>query len=99
MQQLFHDIGKWSDTTFGDERLNSTIHHLELEVGELKVDPFEIEEYADCLLLLFDAARKAGFEFSDLLLAAQMKLEKNKARKWGRDLGEGAIGHLPEAET
>jgi hypothetical protein len=97
MQYLFDAIGKWSDSVFAEDRgPEGAIHHLELEVQELKADPYDLEEYADCQMLLFDAARMAGFSLEDLEVALQIKLEKNKRRKWGKDLGNGAIGHLPD---
>jgi hypothetical protein len=98
MQYLFKAIGEWSDSVFGEARgPEGALHHLELEIQELNAEPYQIEEYADCLMLLFDAARMAGFGLEDLEIALQMKLEKNKRRKWGRDLGNGAVGHLPDA--
>lgn len=95
MRKLFKLIGEWSDSVFGHGRNPSgAIAHLALEVIELAASPYDIEEYADCIHLIFDAARLAGFSYGQLLSAVSIKLEKNKRRKWGKDLGNGAIGHV-----
>lgn len=43
----------------------------------------DVEEYADCIFLVFDACRRAGFTCEDLRVAVNRKLKVNKARKWG----------------
>jgi hypothetical protein len=49
------------------------ICRLELKVQELKADPYDLEEYADCLMRLVEAARMAGFSLEDLNVALQVK--------------------------
>lgn len=41
-----------------------------------------LEEYADCILLIFDSCRRARFRHAELVAACYAKLEKNKARVW-----------------
>lgn len=76
--------GIWSDRTFGsgEDRHRSTMNHLKREVDEIIADPSDLEEYADVLILLVDAARMAGFHTDDLLDAAYAKHEVNKKRTW-----------------
>lgn len=55
------------------------------------------EELADCLILMFDAAHRAGLTFADLADAAAHKLATNKARTWPAWQGtdpDKAIEHL-----
>jgi NTP pyrophosphatase (non-canonical NTP hydrolase) len=40
------------------------------------------EEYADCLMCLFDSAGRAGVTVEDIFEAFAEKLEINKDRKW-----------------
>ncbi len=58
------------------------LKHLAKEVQEVIEDPTNLIEYADCLFLIFDSCRRAGFTFDELLDAAFYKLAVNKRRKW-----------------
>ena len=59
-----------------------TLKHLAKEAKEAQDNPTDITEYADCLFLTIDAARRAGFSWRQLLQAAFNKLEVNKLRTW-----------------
>ena len=79
-------MAEWSQATFGTDAERGAIgplKHLEKEVREAQeaLDPIEI---ADCLLLVFDAARRLGLTLDQLMDAAEWKLEVNKMRKWNR---------------
>lgn len=41
-----------------------------------------LTELADCVFLVFDAARRAGFDYAQLVQACWDKLEVNKQRAW-----------------
>jgi len=60
-----------------------------------KYDPtlFTAEEFADCLFLIFDAARRAGFTFEQLRIAVNEKLKVNRARRWGPKSADGITEH------
>lgn len=90
--------GEWSDKTFGKRNPVAPLHHLKKEVEEVIKEPFDIEEYADCLLLLMDSARIAGFNMDDLYFAAHRKFAKNKQRKWGKPDENGVVEHIRNAE-
>lgn len=82
---LIADHAKWSQTTFGMDGVCGPIgalKHLQKEAAEAMDRPGEIEEYADCFLLLLDASRRAGFSFAELVAGAEEKLLVNKARCW-----------------
>jgi hypothetical protein len=84
-EELSTDHAIWSQLTFGADNKrgpNGPLKHLEKEVQEVIANQSDIEEYADCYLLIVDAARRAGFQFKELIGAADAKLQKNKKRVW-----------------
>lgn len=82
---LFETQRDWSYDTFGDQGFRgpySSLVHLKDEVDEVIAAPDDLEEYADCMILLMDAAWRAGFTADELLTAVQYKTIKNKHRTW-----------------
>jgi len=98
LRELQDTIGQWSEVTFDDTGPLPKIHHLKREVDELLAEPYERFEYADCLILLVDAARKAGLSADALLATAFEKMEVNKQRTWVED-EHGISHHLVTAES
>jgi hypothetical protein len=89
--------GAWADETFGPSLSpDSTIAHLKKEVEELVADPSNVTEYADCMILLIDAARRVGITMDLLLDHCWAKLEINIRRKWGPPDKDGIIEHIKE---
>ena len=97
LKQFWNEHAEWSQATFGTDaergpigpakhlqkEVNEVLEHLE---GETKPDNGALlEEYADCLFLLFDSVRRAGFDLNQLTGMAFWKLEKNKTRIWKRN--------------
>jgi hypothetical protein len=75
----------FSQKTFGADTVRgpiASLEHLREEVEEVIKSPHDLEEYADCMLLIIDASRRAGFDISDVLKACREKQEKNKLREW-----------------
>ncbi len=96
---LQEEAGVFSDVAFGTPQERGPLcplAHLEKEILELKADLNDHSEWADCLLLLLDAARRAGVDADQLILAAFKKLEVNKTRKWGKPDENGVIQHIKE---
>ena len=106
LQNLMNEISEWSDKTFGYGQRNPAIlYHLKKEVNEL-IETFVQSaidspqnrimrmEFADCLMLLLDSAKHAGFTANELLKATGEKLEINKKRKWGKPDENGVVEHL-----
>jgi Protein of unknown function (DUF550) len=89
---------EWSQNTFGSDNERGPIgplKHLAKEVAEVLQDPTDLMEFVDCLFLIFDSTRRAGFTFEELRDAAWKKLEINKARKWQTPpKGDEAIEHV-----
>jgi hypothetical protein len=80
---LVEDNSAWSQATFGSDAERGPIgalKHLEEEAREAQAEPTDILEYADCLLLLLDATRRAGWSVEDLVNAAYDKMKVNKTR-------------------
>jgi hypothetical protein len=95
---LASDISSWSQATFGTDQERGPIgplRHLEKEAKEAQQNPGDITEYADCLILILDAARRAGFKPLPLLRAAMQKMEVNKARKWPKPTSDEPVEHIP----
>lgn len=80
---------EWSLKTFPEATKFSSLEKLRNEIEEVKnelrvgfsVDDLS-EEYADCLMCLFDSAGRAGVLPEQIFQAFALKLEKNKNRKW-----------------
>jgi hypothetical protein len=84
-KDLWAALSRFSDRAFGPPSIRGPIgplKHLEKEAREAQAAPADVVEYADCLLLVFDAARRAGFTIYDLFDAAIAKNERNERRTW-----------------
>lgn len=97
--KVFADHRRWSDKTFGPPNERGPIgplKHLAKEVVEALEKPYDLFEYADCLLLIVDAAARAGFSWPILLNATAEKLARNQARRWPdwRGLPDLPVEHL-----
>jgi hypothetical protein len=92
---IFQEVhGYWSDETFGTRSALGPLNHLLKEVKEVIEDPTNIEEYADCGLLLMDSLRIAGYSMDDLYTAMISKFRKNKTRTWGKPDKNGTVEHI-----
>ena len=90
-------LSEWSQATFGTDAERGPVgplKHLAKEVQECLADPSDLEEYADCLFLVFDATRRAGFTFDQLVEAVFAKLAKNKRREWPRPTSDEPVEHV-----
>jgi hypothetical protein len=95
IQQLQNELCDWADKTFGINRTASpVIAHLIREVYELEETPEDIMEYADCFILLLQAAKLSGYDTDDLIRASFAKMEINKNRKWGKPNADGSVEHI-----
>jgi NTP pyrophosphatase (non-canonical NTP hydrolase) len=93
--QKIHGI--WSDKTFGSTRSPKVpLFHLKKEVEEVLSAPTDPEEYADCFILLLDAARLANIPMQTIFEEMKKKFEKNKSRRWGKPDENGVSEHIKE---
>lgn len=93
-ERLAADHADWSQETFGSDLSRDwtgPLAHLRKEIGEIEEQPMDREEWADALLLLLDAARRAGFNAAGLILAAEYKLSINKNRVWQKPNADGSV--------
>lgn len=100
---LVEEQSQWSQETFGNDQERGPIgplKHLEKEAKEAQDNPTDIMEHADCLLLVLDASRRAGFSPVQLIEAALQKMEINKAREWPKDTPKDtAVEHVRENDN
>ena len=91
-------INTWSTATFGEDhqRFSPIVHHLKKEVQELLDTDGDEMEFADCMMLLLDAAKVKGICGSKVLALTEQKLEINKKRTWGKPDENGVVEHIPE---
>ena len=96
-ERLAAEHAQWSQEAFGGDASRDwtgPLAHLGKEIREIEEQPFDREEWADALLLLLDASRRAGFNAAGLLLAAEYKLSVNKNRIWGEPNADGSVEHV-----
>ena len=93
-QKVQDDIGEFTDKTFGHSTVESKMTHLREELDEVIADPQDELEWADCMILLLDAARRQGFSMDDLQQAINKKMTINRARKWGNADENGVVKHI-----
>jgi hypothetical protein len=74
---------EWSDRQFGNVGPVGPLKHLAKEAIEAAEAPDDISEFADIIMLVWDATRRAGFSDEQLAEAVAEKLERNKRRAWG----------------
>ena len=70
------------------------LHHLKEEVDELIEAPGDITEFADCFILLVQAAKRSGFNMNDLYKASREKHRINTQREWGAPDANGVVKHV-----
>lgn len=94
---LAQDQSDWSQATFGTDQERGplgALRHLEKEARETQAAPDDVEEYADCFLLILDAARRAGISPRQLVEAAQRKMVINRQRTWPRPVDDQPVEHV-----
>ena len=88
----------WSKETFGykgvQDRVDSTIAHIKMELDEAAADPADVEEWADIIILALDAAWRAGATPEEIANTLEQKQKINFARKWGKPNADGVIEHI-----
>ena len=81
---------------FGSEqKTEGTLTHLEKEIQEVREDPDNLIEWADCIILAIDGALRRGHEPKELLNAIWAKLQiiDNRMYPDARDNNE-SIEHI-----
>jgi NTP pyrophosphatase (non-canonical NTP hydrolase) len=86
-----HRISQWSEETFPNQTTSAKIDHLADEVQEVRENPNDGEELADCAILLFNLAERAGV---NLMMEVENKFAKNRKRTWGVPDERGVVKHI-----
>lgn len=83
-QGIIDKQNEFSTKTFGPARgdISGVLKHLEEEMEELRLNPKDVSELADCCILCFELARNMGVSPEDLETAILVKQEKNAKRTW-----------------
>lgn len=89
---------EFSDRAFGTPSERGSLgplKHLAKEAQEALDNPSDVTEYADCLMLVIDAARRQGFTKEQLLAAVLAKIATCEQREWPRSDGDAneAVEH------
>lgn len=90
------DIWEWAKKTFPKSKTENHLNHLLTEIEELKQDPKDILEYADCFIILLHVARQHGISVDILRDAIKIKMDINKKRNWTKPDKDGAQHHIEE---
>lgn len=73
----------WGDKTFGPgPRLKGVLAHIRTELIEVEINPQDISEWADILILTLDGAMRQGFTGSEIIQAYHDKMRVNYSRNW-----------------
>jgi hypothetical protein len=86
-RDIYASHAQWSRDTFGadDERgPDGPLKHLIKEALEAMDSPNNPHEFADCMFLTMDAARRAGHDVNALIQAMIEKLQILKSRTYNK---------------
>ena len=101
LRKIADEQSEWSQATFGSDQERGplgALRHLEKEAREAQQCPDDPTEYADCLLLIIDAARRAGFTIDELLRHTWDKLQVCKQREWPTPVPDQPVEHVRHDE-
>jgi len=73
-------ISAWSEEINPDQTIESLLKHLVEEAEDLLKDAYNSMAYADVIILLLAAAKKANYSVTELIQATETKMTLNQAR-------------------
>lgn len=77
---------EFSFRTFGPlgqgQKPEGVITHLEKELNELRINPRDLEEWIDVVILGIDGATKSGYSPEQIVTMLMAKQVKNERRNW-----------------
>lgn len=101
LADLVTEQAQWSQATFGTDASRGplgALKHLAKEAVEAQESvgckSDFTTEMADCLLLVLDASRRGGVKVMQLIEAAQVKMQINKAREWPKPTSDEPVEHV-----
>lgn len=84
---------EWASKTFKGCTAQGALEHLKDEIKEIEAEPTDPIEYADALMLLFDAAGRSGVTVKDIFIAFRDKHQVNLTREWKQN-ANGSYYHV-----
>jgi hypothetical protein len=96
LEEFWNEQAQWSESVFGTTAERGPLgplKHLRKEVEEAIADTGDTIEMIDCLFLVFDACRRAGLSYQEVVDLAFHKLEINKKRKWAKPISDEPVEH------
>jgi hypothetical protein len=73
----------WSGKTFGPgSRAQGVVDHIRKELLEIEVDPGDLKEWIDVVILALDGAWRSGAQPQEIIAALVAKQTKNEGRVW-----------------
>jgi hypothetical protein len=73
----------FSEQAFGPgARHHGIVDHIRKELVEIEEDPTDVEEWVDVIILALDGAWRVGYTPEEIAGVLELKLAKNKSRKW-----------------
>ena len=74
---------EWSTETFGPgARTRGITDHIRKELREIEVEPDDLREWIDVVILALDGAWRCGAEPEDIINALRGKQAENELRVW-----------------
>lgn len=95
IEMLQEDVVEWLNKVHPDRTEMAVWAKMLEETGEIMVDPHDIGEWADVMIVFLDLANRYGHYMDDILMTARDKLIVNRARKWEINR-HGVMSHVPE---
>ena len=97
IDRLQMELFRWSSEEFGDANERGPegpLAHLRKEIDEVMAAPGDVEEWADCFMLLMDGLSRQGIAVHAVIHQMWDKLDKNRKREWGPVNAEGFSEHV-----
>lgn len=91
LDDVLAEAAEWAKITFTKSTIHSKAEHLSREAEELKENPTDRSEIADCLILIADLSHGQGIDMKD---AVERKMIVNYGRKWGKPDEMGVVEHV-----
>lgn len=106
--EQFESIIAWQIKTFPKSSALSVMAHLSEEMMELTdelckkavdshfSEELMKEEFADCFILMYGLADRAGLKYDEIVDAINKKMEVNMKRTWGEPDERGVVNHIKD---
>lgn len=87
----------WSLQTFGGSgRVNGITKHIEKELAEIRLDPTDVTEWIDVVILALDGAWRAGHSAEQVIDALFSKLSVIRGRTYPMPTDDEPSEHIKE---